>query len=136
MSISNQTLAQPPRSFRRLKRPNLVEDVVTQVRNGIVAGKWKPGDPIASEGDLCKDMGVSRTVIREAMWILRSQGLVEVSQGKCPYVKHADSAPVVELMGTYLKRQDHSLLDLIAARRPLETEIASLDRFACKAAAN
>ena len=78
------------------------------------------------EGKLCETMGVSRTVIREAMRILAAQGLVEVSQGRLPRVKPADPQTVVETFGTYLVRGDHSLLDLIEVRLPMEAEIAAL----------
>ncbi len=71
-------------------------------------------------------MGVSRTVIREAMRILGERGLVEVSQGRSPRVKPADPAHVVSSLATFLMRGDHSLLHLIEVRRPLETEIAAI----------
>ena len=39
----------------------------------------------------------------------RGAGLVEVSQGKLPRVKPADSAHVVDSLATFLQRADHSL---------------------------
>ena len=58
-----------------------------------------------------KPWGVSRTVVREAMRILAAQGLVEVSQGRPPRVRFADSQAVVDTFHTFLQRGDHSLLD-------------------------
>ncbi len=78
------------------------------------------------EGQLGEAFSVSRTVIREAMRILAAQGLVEVSQGRAPRVRPVDSQTVVETFHTYLQREDHSLLDLIEVRRPLEAVIAAL----------
>lgn len=130
MSISKEAPPEPITSLsqplRTLKRPSLVQEVVGQMRDQIISGEWESGEPMPPEGKLCENMGVSRTVIREAMRTLSAQGLVEVSQGKRPYVKHADPGTVIETIGTYLQRKNHSLLDLIEVRRPLEAEIAGL----------
>jgi GntR family transcriptional regulator, galactonate operon transcriptional repressor len=42
----------------------------------IVGGEWQPGDGIPKEADLCNEMGVSRSVIREAFRILGAKGLI------------------------------------------------------------
>ena len=135
MSINQQTISAPKaatQGLRTLKRQNLVEEVVRQMRDQIIRGEWKAGGPMPSEGRLCEDMGVSRTVVREAMRMLSAQGLVEVSQGKRPRVKHADPDTVIETIGTYLRRKDHTLLDLLEVRRPMEAEIASLAALRAK----
>jgi GntR family transcriptional regulator, transcriptional repressor for pyruvate dehydrogenase complex len=109
-----------------VRRLNLVREVVEQLRNQILAGRFPPDAPMPPEGQLCEGFGVSRTVIREAMRTLQAQGLVEVSQGRLPRVRPVDSRNVVETLGTFLQRGNHSLLNLIEVRRPLESEIAGL----------
>jgi GntR family transcriptional regulator, galactonate operon transcriptional repressor len=42
----------------------------------IVGGEWLPGEAIPREADLCEDMGVSRSVVREAFRILGAKGLI------------------------------------------------------------
>jgi DNA-binding FadR family transcriptional regulator len=42
-----------------------------------LAGDVKPGDPLPQEPALCDQMGVSRTVVREAIKSLAAKGLVE-----------------------------------------------------------
>ena len=112
--------------LRPLKRLDLVQEVFSQMREQIVSGDFESGGTMPPEGKLCETMGVSRTVIREAMRMLAAQGLVEVSQGRRPRVRPADPQTVVETFGTYLQRGDHTLLDLIEVRRPLEADIAAL----------
>ena len=72
------------------------------MREQIVSGEFASGGTMPPEGKLCETMGVSRTVIREAMRMLGAQGLVEVSQGRRPRVRPADPQTVVETFGTYL----------------------------------
>jgi GntR family transcriptional regulator, transcriptional repressor for pyruvate dehydrogenase complex len=114
------------RFARRRERVDLVQSVVTQLEKQILSGQLVTDQPMPPEGELSRQLGVSRTVIREAMRILGARGLVEVSQGKLPRVKPADPAHVVESLATFLQRADHSLLHLIEVRRQLETAIAAL----------
>ena len=109
-----------------MQKVDLVREVVNRLRDQIIAGQFEPSGLMPAEGELCETFSVSRTVIREAMRMLRAQGLVEVSQGRVPRVRRADPQYVVESFGTFLQRGDHSLLDLLEVRRPLETEIAAL----------
>ena len=58
-------------------RRNLCGQVVHDLGCQILAGEVKPGDPLPQEPTLCEQMGVSRTVIREAIKSLAAKGLVE-----------------------------------------------------------
>jgi len=109
-----------------LQKVDLVREVVRRLRDQIIAGQFGTDGALPSEGQLSETLGVSRTVIREAMRMLRAHGLVEVSQGRRPRVRRADPQQVVESFGTFVQRGDHSLLQLLEVRRPLETEIAAL----------
>lgn len=111
---------------RRRERGDLVQGVVALLEKQIVAGELAADRPMPPEGELSRQLGVSRTVIREAMRILGARGLVEVSQGKLPRVKPADPAHVVDSLAIFLQRADHSLLNLTEVRLQLETAIAAL----------
>jgi GntR family transcriptional regulator, transcriptional repressor for pyruvate dehydrogenase complex len=129
--LSNQraSSAKSPRTkifARRRERVDLVQGVVDLLGKQILTGQLAPDQPMPPEGQLSSQLGVSRTVIREAMRILGARGLVEVSQGKLPRVKPADPAHVVDSLTTFLQRADHSLLHLIEVRLQLETAIAAL----------
>jgi GntR family transcriptional regulator, transcriptional repressor for pyruvate dehydrogenase complex len=113
-------------ALRPLRRLDLVREVSQRLREQIIAGDFDADGAIPSEGQLGQSLGVSRTVIREAMRSLAAQGLVEVSQGRQPRVKPADPQTVVDTFNTFVRRGDHSLLDLVEVRRPLEAAIAAL----------
>jgi GntR family transcriptional regulator, transcriptional repressor for pyruvate dehydrogenase complex len=112
--------------FVRRQRVDLVQGVVALLEKHIISGEMVSGQSLPPEGLLSRDLGVSRTVIREAMRILGAKGLVEVSQGKLPRVKPVDSTQVVDSLATFLQRADHSLLHLLEVRRHLETSIVAL----------
>jgi len=105
---------------------DLVGRVVAHLRDAILAGTHAPGAVLPSEGSLAESLGVSRTVIREAMRSLRSQGLVVMSQGARPRVAEVDARPTVESLALLLARSKTTLLQLTEVRRPLEAAIAGL----------
>jgi DNA-binding FadR family transcriptional regulator len=112
--------------LKPVARLDLVREVTERLREQILAGAFNADRALPPEGRLGQALGVSRTVIREAMRILVAQGLVEVSQGKLPRVKPADPAHVFESITTFLQRADHSLAHLVEVRRHLESSIAAL----------
>ena len=105
---------------------NRVDEVVQRLREQIVSGQLVAGESLASEGDLATTLKVSRTVIREAMRILCTQGLVEISQGRRPRVKGADPQAAIISLDALLSRGGGTLAHLTEVRLPLEVEIAGL----------
>ena len=68
--------------FRRLSPPkNLTAELVELLTKEIVSGKLAPGARLLTEQAMMKTFGVSRTVVREAVAALRSEGLVLTRQG-------------------------------------------------------
>ena len=50
----------------------------------IVGGAWEGGTPLPNEDELAAELGVSRTVVREAIKALQAKGLVEVRPKTAP----------------------------------------------------
>ncbi|MFG2101654.1 winged helix-turn-helix domain-containing protein [Micromonospora echinaurantiaca] len=52
-----------------------------ELRSKIESGEWPPGTRLPSRSQLCKEYGVSDTVVGKAMMILRATGLTETLEG-------------------------------------------------------
>ncbi len=108
----------------------LHEAVVQQIVQQIVSGALQPGTALPSETQLTQQFGVSRMVIREAMRILVSKGLLTVKHGSGIWIQppsnwdHLDPSILFELVRA--GRDDGLLDELIEARRLLEPEAAAL----------
>jgi GntR family transcriptional regulator, trigonelline degradation regulator len=74
-------LAAIPKSAAPLRR-----QVLDELRQSIIAGRLNPGQRLV-ERELIEMMGVSRTVIREALRQLESEGLVAIIPNKGPVVR-------------------------------------------------
>jgi DNA-binding FadR family transcriptional regulator len=69
----------------------LHERAAARMRTMIVRGELAPG-PQTQETRLSKDLGVSRTPLREAMKVLAAEGLIELRPNRSPRI--ADIAVV------------------------------------------
>jgi len=105
-------------------------DHVTQLANhferAILAGELASGELLPSERHISAAMGVSRSVVREALGRLASLGLVRSQHGSGTRVEAPSSRQVTVGYQRLLRRVDVKLEDLAAVRLPLETAIAAL----------
>lgn len=103
----------------------LVVQVADILRKAIRAGQYEPGDKLPSEARLTEEHGVSRTVVREAIAALRSDGLVEPRRGAGVFVLEPVAAP-----GLPFQNVDHarisSIIELLELRAAVEVEAAGL----------
>ena len=53
-------------------RESLANEVARILKEGILAGKFAPGEKLATEGELARQFGISRNAVREAIAQLRS----------------------------------------------------------------
>lgn len=65
--------------FRKTLAPlrNVHTQVADRIGMSVVSGEVAPGEALPSEMQICEMLGVSRTVVREAIRILTGKGLVE-----------------------------------------------------------
>ena len=61
----------------RIETSGLVDKVVRRIGQDIISGLFKPGDTLPNESALCERLGVSRSVLREAVRVLVSKGLLQ-----------------------------------------------------------
>lgn len=107
-------------------RRNLTQMVVAELRERIGSGRLKPGDRLPTEQALIQELGVSRTVVREAVAGLRADGLVEPRQGVGVFVREpARPAPGLSLLSEDAGKIS-SVIETLELRAAVEIEAAGL----------
>jgi GntR family transcriptional regulator, transcriptional repressor for pyruvate dehydrogenase complex len=91
----------------------------------LVAGR-QPGSRLPTEKQLCAQLGVSRSTLREAMRSLAFVGALEPRQGSGTYVGSMEGGAVEKLIGLALMMERCSVQEVIEARRVLEVEAVRL----------
>ncbi len=108
-----------------MSRIDRVSQIADHFERAILSGELPPGELLPSERDLSAQMGVSRSVVREALGRLASLGLVRSVHGSGTRVEAAATRPLTVAYQRLLSRPDFHLDDLSAVRLPLETAIAA-----------
>ncbi|HLI97360.1 MAG TPA: FadR/GntR family transcriptional regulator [Candidatus Baltobacteraceae bacterium] len=104
-----------------VKRSRLTDEVIAQVRKLVAGGKYRVGDRLPAEGELCELFGVGRSTIREAMRVLSNRGLVDVRHGEGTYVTSRTMRASLE------ERLERAVLtDIYEARLYLELALSGL----------
>lgn len=106
------------------KPRSLAQGVVNYVAELIRENRIAPGEKVPSEAEIIRALGVSRSVVREAMSHMQAAGMVETRQGKGTYVLERKS----QALGLQGKRDmsKEEVLALLELRIMLETEAAGL----------
>src|ERR1700686_2916979 len=66
--------------------PALTREIAERIADHIASAKLMPGAKLPTEQEMVAAMGVSRTVVREAVAALRADGLVVTRQGAGAFV--------------------------------------------------
>jgi DNA-binding FadR family transcriptional regulator len=101
------------------------EQVAENLLDRIRRGDLPVGTRLPSEQMLAGQYGVSRTVVREAIARLRSDGVVEGGQGRRAFVRQAAPTRLQET-GMPSPRTVSALLGFLEVRRGIEAEMAAL----------
>ena len=130
--------------------PPVYAGVQTKLRDFVVAEGLQPGARLPAERELARRLGVSRTSLRQALTVLRVEGLVDVRRGDGIYLLRDATDVIPPIAGELgaahpelpalgevrnaleafaarsaaLRRTDGNLGEMVAALRLMESELA------------
>lgn len=109
-------------------KQSLVKTVVNRIKEALINRELRAGDVLPSENQLAEQLGVGKSVVREAIKMLQGFGVLEVRQGARTVIRKAmseDSATI--LIFQMLTEQQHSkyLVELRTLLEPVFTLLAS-----------
>ena len=104
--------------------PGRLSDSVYQyLADGISTGRWKTGDKLPSEAELCLELNASRSTVRSAIERLTGLGLVQSFQGKGTFVNNKVPR---EHAAAALRINSATRLDVFEFRKIIESESVAL----------
>jgi GntR family transcriptional repressor for pyruvate dehydrogenase complex len=95
--------------------------VVDHLKQAIESGVYPVGGRLPSERELAEELGVSRPVVREAIIVLESRGLVQTRHGAGVFIQTDSEGAAGATVDS-----DSGPFEVTEARRLLEGEIAGL----------
>lgn len=112
----------------RRRRDSLASVVAKDIAERIDTGEYALGNRIPIEAELCEIYNVSRTVVREAIAYLRSEGLVDSRQGIGAFVTGRGN--VTLKIPPEAAEELSEIIDILELRIGVEVESQALPRNA------
>ena len=109
----------------------LTSRVLAVLRDAIAEGRLAPGERIKQEL-IARDLGVSRTPVREALHLLESEGLIQLIPRRGAIVQALTRADVVDLCELRLVLEPHAAAN--AAERATPRERRDVTKLAVETA--
>lgn len=109
--------------FKRVQQVRLHEQIIAAFNEMADAGHLRPGDRLPPERELLKQLGVSRQVLREALTVMESQGMVNTTPGGGRVFR----GRMLGDIGAFIDSLTESaLFEILEAREAIECKSAEL----------
>lgn len=112
--------------FTKIEPPNLLYQIIAQIKRNLATGELRKGDKLPSERHLCTVFGLSRATVREALKTLEILGLVECLHGSGYYISSNLCNTMSEPLSIMMLVERGSMVHTHELRRALEQESAAL----------
>lgn len=123
--------ADRPAAETRQQGQSLVAETIGRITKRIRDDELSPGDKLMSESALSKELGVSRTVIREAYRSLSAMRILDLSAGRAATVSKLDHEAMSLMIEHGIGTEQISYNNIFDVRRTIESRtvmLASLRR--------
>ena len=100
---------------KQLHKDSVVNQVVKQITDSIIAGNLKPGDKLPTEPELCENS------VREAIKILEAYGVVYIKRAEGTFVNDTYNHKMLDPMLYGILLDKNMRIDIIQVRKVLDT---------------
>lgn len=114
------------RAAKPIERTTLAASAFEQLISYVVNGEWKAGDRIPPERELCQQLGIARTSLREALKAMELIGMLDSRVGDGTFVCPRSEFLSRPLLWAFTGTDETELRDIMEARVLLETDLAGL----------
>ena len=114
------SLAQP------VSQKSVVSRIIGRIKNALIQKELKPGDYLPTEAELMKNLGVSKTSIREAIKMLQALGVVDVRRGHGTRIREHPADGIIDPLIFQLILENKNPRDLIELRMMFEPAFTSM----------
>jgi len=116
--------------IKKIEKKTILEYSIESLRDLITNGSLKTGDFLPGEMELCKQLGVGRSTLREAIKTLEIQGFIKKKHGVGMMIVEESDKAAADMLQLMLRRKGSTMKDLIEVRYVNEirtTELAAMN---------
>ena len=108
-----------------VKKTNLADLAVDEIRHVIIGRNLLPGSCIGTERQMCRQLNVSRPILREALSTLKAQGFIRVTSNGV-VVNSMTPTTMIEPIEQVLDEDKEKIFELNEVRKILESGMGAL----------
>lgn len=109
-----------------VEQPKVYIEVIKQINEIIYADHLKEGDRLPSERELSDRLDVGRSSVREALRALELLDFIETRRGEGTFIKPVNSYRLVDILLSFLLKDEKAVNDLSETRKIVEIEALKL----------
>jgi GntR family transcriptional repressor for pyruvate dehydrogenase complex len=109
-----------------IERTTMAAAAFEQLISNVVHGNWKAGDLIPPERELCQQLGIARTSLREALKAMELIGMLESRVGFGTTIRPRSEFLSRPLLWAFTGTDHMELRELLEARALMERDLAGL----------
>src|SRR6202161_311849 len=109
-----------------IARTTLTAAAFEQLISHVVNGTWRPGDRIPPERELCQQLGIARTSLREALKAMELVGMLDSRVGDGTFVCPRSEFLSRPLLWAFTGADHTELQEIMEARVLIEENLAGL----------
>ncbi|MEC9489038.1 MAG: FadR/GntR family transcriptional regulator [Halanaerobium sp.] len=102
------------------------KDLTLRIIHLIEDGDLFPNQVLPGERVLAENLNIGRSTVRTALKFLEFVGVIEIIVGKGAYVSEKKDLSFIHMVNLLGELKDNPFLDLLEARRAIETKMAAL----------
>lgn len=114
------------KTIKPVVRGTLSEAVFEQLISFVVNGQWKAGDRLPPERELCVELGIARTSLREALKAMELVGMLASRIGDGTYICPRSEFLARPMLWAFTATDSAGLKEILEARTLLEQDLAGL----------
>ncbi|WP_325034800.1 FadR/GntR family transcriptional regulator [Lentibacillus sp. Marseille-P4043] len=107
-------------------KQKVYQGVLQEIRKFIDINDLEPGDKLPSERELAETLQAGRSSVREALRAMELIGLIETRHGEGTYLSTYRPYQTVELLSSFILRENKTKAELKLAKKIIEKEAAKL----------
>ncbi len=107
-------------ALQPIEVPSMHQEVQNRIKDYILHQQLAAGSSLPSESELTRRLGVSRTVIREALRSLQSLGVIDSRRGDGHYVRGFNLDPIVENLQYGILFDANDVKEVLVIRERIE----------------
>lgn len=109
-----------------IKRVSVIDQSIDKLKDFIMKGDLKTGDFLPPEMELCKQLGIGRSTLRETIKTLELQGFVRKKHGVGMKIVNESSQAALDMLQLMLKRNGSTMEELMEVRNTIEIRTTKL----------